>query len=121
MRVTRQHLEHMQQQLQEALAEVRSLLGSAVIHRGLEVVPSEPGTVLVTGGLAFDRQDRRVAFPVCIRHRLLEEQLVTGPIEHGLGKVGGLRGGVGRQRHRALVGAGLLNGLPRLFPGGGPS
>lgn len=91
MRVSRAHLEHLQEQIHQGLADLRAIIGLSSICWGYRVEAKGPDQVVVEAGLAFDRFARRVVMPssealkvsfdgvattayICIKYRMLEAQ-----------------------------------------------
>jgi hypothetical protein len=94
LRVTTEHVEHLQAALDTAVRDLREIVGIGQVHRGFEVREVGPASIEVGPGLAFDllgnrvvadeRQALDVTFTegapdplVCIRH----EQVETGEVE----------------------------------------
>jgi hypothetical protein len=94
LRITTEHMEHLQSALHSAVDDLRDIAGNGQVHRGFEVVSESPGTVTVMPGLAFDARGRRLVSDepktlavdagapgtttyVCLEY----EQLATGEVE----------------------------------------
>jgi hypothetical protein len=95
LRVTTDHVEHLQASFRSALQELRLVAGPGRVHQGFEVQATDEGHVTVLPGLAFDAAGNRIA---CDEPTVLE--VAFGP-------------GSGRRyvglRHRQ-VGDGVLEG-----------
>jgi hypothetical protein len=94
LRVTTEHVEHLQAALDTAVRDLREIVGIGQVHRGFEVRATGPASIEVGPGLAFDllgnrlvadeRQTLDATFTegapdplVCIRH----EQVEMGEVE----------------------------------------
>jgi hypothetical protein len=60
LRVTTEHMEHLQGSLHSALEDLRTILGLGRVHYGFEVEAEGDNAVVVHPGLAFDRQKNRI-------------------------------------------------------------
>jgi hypothetical protein len=95
LRLTTEHVEHLQGALHSALQDVREILGLGKVYRGFEVVAAGTETITVQPGLAFDFQKNRlvcdepqsikVAFGpdeeaqyVCLKYDQTEDREVEG-------------------------------------------
>jgi hypothetical protein len=95
LRITSEHMNHLQGSFQSALQEIRQVLGVGRVHYGLNVIDDGKGSLTVLPGLAFDRHQNRVTldepksiavtFPdgqpnqyVCVRYAQSEDGNVEG-------------------------------------------
>lgn len=95
LRMTTEHLEHLQGAFVTAIEELRMLNARGTVVHGFEVEPADDGSVIVQPGLAFDNEGQRivcddpqrlsVAFAadqedifVCVAHRQIEDGEVEG-------------------------------------------
>jgi hypothetical protein len=69
LRITTEHIDHLQSSLHAAVQDIREILGLGQVHAGFEVVPEDGRSVTVQPGLAFDFQRNRV---VCEQPKVLE-------------------------------------------------
>ncbi len=78
LRVTTEHIDHLQGAMHSAIADVRELLGLGRVHRGFGVLRIDDRTAQVDPGLAFDGQRRRVVRddPVILEVPALEPDAV---------------------------------------------
>lgn len=60
LRITTDHLDHLQGSIHSALEDFRGILGLGRVHRGFGVVAVDEHSIQVDPGLAFDSQRRRV-------------------------------------------------------------
>ncbi len=60
LRVTTEHMNHLQGSFQSALQEIRQVLGVERVHYGFDVVNDGKGSLTVHPGVAFDRNQNRV-------------------------------------------------------------
>jgi hypothetical protein len=60
LRITTDHLDHLQGSIHSALEDFRGILGLGRVHRGFGVTPVDEHSIQVDPGLAFDSQRRRV-------------------------------------------------------------
>lgn len=75
LRLTTQHLEHLQGGFHSAVQDLRQILGLGQVHQGFEVVPSGDLVITVMPGIAFDFQKNRI---VCEEPRTLEVKFAPG-------------------------------------------
>ncbi len=95
LRITSEHVNHLQGSFQSALQEIRQVLGVGRVHYGLDVIDDGKGSLTILPGLAFDRHQNRVTldepkslavtFPdgqpsqyVCVRYAQSEDGNVEG-------------------------------------------
>ena len=67
LRITTDHLDHLQGAIHSAIGDVREILGLGQIHRGFAVARLDDATVEIGPGVAFDRQRRRVVIDEPVR------------------------------------------------------
>ena len=61
LRITTEHMEHLQQALHSAVQDLREIMGLGKVHAGFEVVAADDGqSVTVMPGLAFDLKKNRI-------------------------------------------------------------
>lgn len=60
LRITTEHMNHLQGSFQSALQEIRQVLGLGRVHYGLEVLSDGKGGIVVQPGLAFDSNQNRL-------------------------------------------------------------
>ena len=60
LRITTDHIDHLQGSIHSAIGDVRDILGLGRVHRGCAVIALDAGAIQVGPGLAFDRQRRRI-------------------------------------------------------------
>jgi len=60
LRITTDHIDHLQGSIHSAIADLRGILGLSRIHRGFGVTAVDEHSVRVDPGLAFDAHGRRV-------------------------------------------------------------
>lgn len=60
LRITTEHMNHLQGSFQSALQEIRQVLGLGRVHYGLEVLSHGKGGIVVQPGLAFDSNQNRL-------------------------------------------------------------
>jgi len=94
LRVTTEHLDHLQSAFGSAVEDLREIAGLATVQHGFEVSVAE-GQVTVAPGLAFDRDGNRIACDeprtlpiaferideskfVCVRYQQVEDGIVEG-------------------------------------------
>lgn len=75
MRVSAEHMDHLQGSLHSAIADLRGVAGLGRVHEGFEVVANGDGTVTVQPGLAFDFQRNRI---VCQEPRVVTPSFESG-------------------------------------------
>ena len=75
LRLTTQHLEHLQGAFHSAVQDIRQILGLGQVHHGFDVVQDSGRTVTVMPGVAFDFQKNRL---VCDEPRTLEVKFGEG-------------------------------------------
>jgi hypothetical protein len=89
LRLTTEHLEHLQQSLLSAVQDLREIAGVALVYRGLDVAFADEKSITVQPGLAFDAEKNRIVIDepqtveiefgpattlfVCARHETVEE------------------------------------------------
>jgi hypothetical protein len=95
LRITTEHMDHLQGAMHSALQEIRGILGLGRVYSGFEVNAEDDRNITVLPGLAFDRQGNRlvcdepktlqIAFEpgeeskfVCIKHDQVEDGQVEG-------------------------------------------
>lgn len=96
LRITTDHLEHLQGSFLSAVQELRLAAGPGRVHQGFEVEATDDGHVRVLPGLAFDAAGNRIACEeptvlevafapgspgeryVCLRHQQVEDGVVEG-------------------------------------------
>jgi hypothetical protein len=96
LRITTDHLEHLQGSFQSALRELRLVAGPGRVDHGFEVEVIDDGRLRVLPGVAFDAAGNRIACDeptdlevapatgapgeryVCLRHRQVEDGVVEG-------------------------------------------
>jgi hypothetical protein len=61
LRITTDHVEHLQASFLSALQELRLVAGPGQVHQGFEVEATDEGHVTVLPGLAFDTAGNRIA------------------------------------------------------------
>lgn len=94
LRVTTQHIDHLQGSFHSAVRDIRGILGEGKIHQGFGVAKEGPKTVTVSPGLAFDFNRNRIALDrpksldigwekpgdtektICIKYKQVEDELV---------------------------------------------
>lgn len=69
LRLTTEHMNHLQGSFHTALQDVRRILGLGKVFYGFEVVRNSENKVTVTPGLAFDRKENRI---VCDEPKTLD-------------------------------------------------
>jgi hypothetical protein len=62
LRLTTEHLNHLQEALRSGVQDLREILGLGVVYRGCEVSAAGDSAVTVQPGLAFDLQKNRLVF-----------------------------------------------------------
>jgi hypothetical protein len=62
LRLTTEHLNHLQEALRSGVQDLREVLGLGVVYRGCEVSAAGDSAVTVQPGLAFDWQKNRLVF-----------------------------------------------------------
>ena len=60
LRITTEHIDHLQGSIHSALADLRGIAGLARVHRGFEVSRADAHSAQVEPGLAFDTHGRRI-------------------------------------------------------------
>jgi hypothetical protein len=70
LRITTEHIDHLQGSIHSAIGDVRAILGLARVHRGFEVTRLDPHAVQVDPGVAFDVERRRIVSDEPIRLEL---------------------------------------------------
>jgi hypothetical protein len=60
LRLTSEHLDHLQQSLITAAQDLREVAGLGKVYRGLDVTFADEGTISISPGLAFDLQKSRI-------------------------------------------------------------
>jgi hypothetical protein len=61
LRITTEHVEHLQGALHSAIQDIRGILGLGRVHEGLRAVVQQPDAILVEPGFAFDLEGNRIA------------------------------------------------------------
>jgi hypothetical protein len=77
LRLTTQHLQHLQGAFHSAVQDIRQILGLGLVHQGFEVVQDSDQTVTVMPGVAFDFLKNRI---VSDEPRILEVKFGEGEI-----------------------------------------
>ena len=62
LRLTTEHLNHLQEALRSGVQDLREILGLGAVYRGCEVSAAGDSAVTVQPGLAFDFQNNRLVF-----------------------------------------------------------
>ncbi len=75
LRLTTQHLEHLQGGVHSAVQDLRQIMGLGQVHQGFKVVPAGDRMITVMPGIAFDFQKNRI---VCDEPRTLEVKFAPG-------------------------------------------
>ena len=95
LRITTEHMNHLQGSLHSALEDIRQIVGLSKVHAGFDIVKENDQTIVVQPGLAFDSHKNRitsdepkhlaVAFAtgeetkyVCIKYEQVEDGVVEG-------------------------------------------
>jgi len=95
LRITTDHLEHLQGSFSSAVQELRQVAGLGRVHEGFDIQVTDGTQVTVQPGVAFDLSGNRIAcdeptvlkvvFPtsgsslyVCLRHEQVEDAVVEG-------------------------------------------
>lgn len=95
LRVTTEHMNHLQGSFQSALQEIREALGVPKVYRGFTVTRDGDHQIIVHPGMAFDNQGNRVVFDepktlavqfapnedtqlVCVQYDQIEDGQVEG-------------------------------------------
>lgn len=95
LRITTEHMDHLQGSLHSALQEIREILGLGRVYFGFEVVAEGEHAITVQPGLAFDYAGNRLAFDepktlevafepdedtkfVCLKYDQIEDGQVEG-------------------------------------------
>src|SRR5262245_2471419 len=95
LRITTEHVNHLQGGVQTALQELREAIGAPKVYRGFEVTKGGDNQVIVHPGLAFDKLHNRVVLDepktidiefepdeiqkfVCVKYDQIEEGQVEG-------------------------------------------
>lgn len=95
LRITTEHMEHLQGSLHSALEDLRTILGLGRVYYGFEVEAEGDDAVVIHPGLAFDRQKNRIVLDepktlpvsfapgeesryVCVRYDQVEDGQVAG-------------------------------------------
>ena len=93
LRITTEHMEHLQEALHSAVQDLREILGLGKVYTGFDVAAEDAQTIIVMPGLAFDLKKNRIvcdepqtvpvsfaegttALYVCARHETVEDGLV---------------------------------------------
>jgi hypothetical protein len=76
LRITTEHMEHLQGSLHSAMQDIREILGLGKVYHGFKVVAEGEGAITIQPGLAFDSKKNRI---VCDDPRKLE--VAFGPEE----------------------------------------
>ncbi|MCI0490303.1 MAG: hypothetical protein L0229_27235 [Blastocatellia bacterium] len=95
LRITTEHVHHLQGAMHSALQEIREILGLGRVYYGFEVVAETDQSIIVQPGLAFDSEKNRIACDeprtvevsfgpdeeakfVCIKYDQIEDGQVEG-------------------------------------------
>lgn len=95
LRITTQHMNHLQGSFHSALQDIRQILGTGKVHSGFDVVKEGDNKITVMPGLAFDFQRNRIVCDepktmevniqdidetqyVCVKHEQVEDGAVEG-------------------------------------------
>jgi hypothetical protein len=60
LRITTEHVNHLQGAMHSALQEIRGILGLGQVYQGFEVSADDSGSITISPGLAFDGQGNRL-------------------------------------------------------------
>jgi len=95
LRITTEHLNHLQEALYSAVQDLRGIVGAGRVHQGFEVVVQDERTVAVSPGVAFDLHKNRIVSGepirlevefdsgaqtqyVCLKYQEMEDGAVEG-------------------------------------------
>jgi hypothetical protein len=95
LRITTEHMEHLQNSFHSAVQDLRQILGLGLVHTGFEVTPDGDSGIVIMPGIAFDFQKNRVVSDVpkkqpisldaetvpqyvCLQYSQVEDNLVEG-------------------------------------------
>lgn len=95
LRLTTEHMNHLQGAFQSAVQDMRQIAGLGRVHHGFELVKEDDGQITVLPGTAFDREGNRIVSDerrdvpvefgdgettkfVCVAYQELEDGLVEG-------------------------------------------